>query len=108
MIDYLKPNEYFIFKAIGLENRVVWNNEIHIGSLMYRMVGVTKYSPNHFHGDVFDPATKTWLHFNSIPENKKDRANGFTLKPILLKRRKVLNIEGLFRDANCVHYVRIE
>ena len=48
MNDYLKPNKYLIFDAIGLENRVFWNNEIHIGSLMYSMVGVTKYSPGHF------------------------------------------------------------
>ena len=66
--DYLKPNKYLIFDAIGLENRVFWNNEIHIGSLMYRMVGVTKYYPGHFYCEAFVPGTKTWLLFNSIPE----------------------------------------
>ena len=108
MVDYLKPKKYLIFSGEGVQNRVFWNNALVIGPHLYSMVGVTKYSPGHFYCDVYDPASKNWLHLNTIAESKKDVAQGFTLKPILEKRRRVLHIEGLIKDVNCVHYVRIQ
>ena len=49
MVDYLKPKKYLIFSGEGVQNRVFWNNELVIGPHLYRMVGVTKYSPGHFY-----------------------------------------------------------
>ena len=49
MVDYLKPKKHLIFSGEGVQNRVFWNNELVIGPHLYRMVGVTKYSPGHFY-----------------------------------------------------------
>ena len=49
MVDYLKPKKYLIFSGEGVQNRVFWNNELVIGPHLYRMVGVTKYSPGLFY-----------------------------------------------------------
>ena len=48
-VDYLKPKKHLIFSGEGVQNRVFWNNELVIGAHLYRMVGVTKYSPGHFY-----------------------------------------------------------
>ena len=73
MYDYLRPRKFIIF-----------NSEHEHVSKLYKMVGITTYSPGHFSGDVFNPTTQNWLHFNSLHELGSRNA-GFTLEPILKK-----------------------
>ena len=101
-----KTQEISDFQWRGGSKPRFWNNELVIGPHLYRMVGVTKYSPGHFYRDVYDQVSKNWLHLNTMAKKKKDVAQGFTLKPVLVKKRRVLHIEGLIKDVNCVHYVR--
>ena len=58
MYNYLRPRKIIIFNSEHVDDRVYWNSNITIGSELYKMVGITTYSPGHFSGDVFNPRTQ--------------------------------------------------
>ena len=107
MHTYIKPQKYLIFSSEQIEKRVYWNHEILVGSFLYRMIGVIKYSPGHFFSEFFDPTSMQWIHINSLAESRKDTGKGYTLKILRKKKRSVQSIEGLIPRASSVHYVRI-
>ena len=77
-------------------------------TMQYKMVGITKHSPGHFFGDVFNPRAKNWMYFNSIAERNERRNARFTLKPILKKKKMIKQLECLIPNCNYVHYIRVE
>ena len=106
--EYFDPKRFVIFSAtIGME-RIYWNREITIKQYRYRMIGVTRAQGAHFCGEVFDHTSRKWLHYNSCYESKRDRAKGYTLKSISLKRRS--HFEGVFqrRCFNTLHQGWVE
>ena len=105
MTYYLSPKKFLIFQGDNVGERVFWDREITFGDLTYKLIGITKFSSNHFLGDVLDHNTNQWLHFNSVPERRKDRKTHFTLHSVNQKKRK--NNEGVHKKVNCVHYVRV-
>ena len=106
--DQLKPRQYLIFNAHKADRRVYWNYVITIGDLRYRMIGVAKHSPGHFFGDVFDPRSEQWIHFNSLLESLEIKSKGFTLEPLgNSKTGKIDSIEGLIPGSSYVHYIQV-
>ena len=69
------------------------------------MIGVTRSAGAHFLGEVFDHSSWEWFHFNSCYETARDRKQGYTLTSV---SKEFPKFEGVFKNAVCVHYVRVE